>query len=431
MAQNVGIKAIQVYIPRSYVSQDDLEEREIELSGEEFRTKIKGKYTKGLGQTALGFCTDREDTVSIAMSAVSRLMETYGYKPSDFGRLEVGTESSVDRSKSIKSYLMQLFPENRTLIGVDNTNACYGGTAAFLNSLAWLESSQWDGRLALVVAADIAIYDDRAARPTGGVGAVAIVLGPDAPIQFEKGSLATYFAHGYDFYKPNPINPHPIVDGPLSLTLYYECLEECYMQLRAKNPNIKLADYDYICFHTPFINHIKKCTGRLQFLEEHPQNDDPEIAKTRCDHATVSAQAKAAANLFNEKVKPATLLSEMCGNGYTASLYMSIASLIFNKDLTGKRFLCFSYGSGAASSMYTLCVKGDISQMKKALNLEDRLNSRTKRTVAEYDDDVKKHDTRYRTAPYTPVDSLDYIEKGSYYLDSIDDKWRRTYKLKE
>ena len=431
MAQNVGIKAIQVHIPRSFVSQEDLEDREIELSGEEFRTKIKGKYTKGLGQTALSFCTDHEDTVSIAMSAVTRLMETYNFKSTDFGRLEVGTESSVDRSKSIKSYIMQLFSDNKTMLGVDNTNACYGGTAAFLNSLAWLESSQWDGRYALVVAADIAIYDDRAARPTGGVGAVAIVLGPDAPIVFEKGSLANYFTHGFDFYKPNPINPHPLVDGPLSLTLYYECLEECYMQLRKRNPKLSLNDFDYICFHTPFINHIKKCTGRLQFLDQHPNDDDPEIVKTRGEHATVSAQAKAAAGLFNEKVKPSTLLSEMCGNGYTSSLYLAIASLIFNKDLAGKRILCFSYGSGAASSMYVLNVKEDLSNMRKALNLQERLTSRTKRTVAEYDDDVKKHDIRYRTSPFAPVDTLDLIEKGTWYLDNIDDKWKRTYTLKE
>lgn len=37
-------------------------------------------------------------------------------------------------------------------------NACYGGTAALLNALAWVESSGWDGRYAIVVAADIAVY---------------------------------------------------------------------------------------------------------------------------------------------------------------------------------------------------------------------------------------------------------------------------------
>ena len=38
------------------------------------------------------------------------------------------------------------------IAGVDSKNACYGGTAALLNSVAWIESSAWDGRYALVLA---------------------------------------------------------------------------------------------------------------------------------------------------------------------------------------------------------------------------------------------------------------------------------------
>lgn len=43
------------------------------------------------------------------------------------------------------------------------------------------------GRLALVVTGDIAVYGDKAARPTGGAGAVAILLGPNAPLVFDLG----------------------------------------------------------------------------------------------------------------------------------------------------------------------------------------------------------------------------------------------------
>lgn len=66
---------------------------------------------------------------------------------SNIGRLEVGTETLVDKSKSIKSMLMRLFKKcnNHNVEGVDSTNACYGGTAALFNSIAWLESSAWDG----------------------------------------------------------------------------------------------------------------------------------------------------------------------------------------------------------------------------------------------------------------------------------------------
>ena len=47
--------------------------------------------------------------------------------------------------------------------------------------------SCYAGRLALVVCGDIAIYASGAARPTGGAGAVAILIGPNAPIVFERG----------------------------------------------------------------------------------------------------------------------------------------------------------------------------------------------------------------------------------------------------
>lgn len=45
------------------------------------------------------------------------------------------------------------------------------------------------GRFALVVAADIAVYASGAARPTGGAGAVAMLVGPNAPLVLERGEL--------------------------------------------------------------------------------------------------------------------------------------------------------------------------------------------------------------------------------------------------
>jgi hydroxymethylglutaryl-CoA synthase len=121
-------------------------------------------------------------------------MEKYGLSYADIGRLEVGTETIIDKSKSVKSVLMQLFAEsgNSSVEGIDTTNACYGGTNALFNSMNWLESSAWDGRLALVVAGDIAVYKSGSARPTGGVGAVAMLLGPNAPLVFDVGMLAVH-----------------------------------------------------------------------------------------------------------------------------------------------------------------------------------------------------------------------------------------------
>ncbi|TMW42954.1 hypothetical protein DOY81_011967, partial [Sarcophaga bullata] len=50
--ENVGILAIEVLFPSQYVDQTELEQ---------FDGASAGKYTIGLGQAKMGFCSDRED----------------------------------------------------------------------------------------------------------------------------------------------------------------------------------------------------------------------------------------------------------------------------------------------------------------------------------------------------------------------------------
>lgn len=136
--ENVGILAMEVYFPYTCVNQEKLEE---------FDGVSKGKYTIGLGQRNMGFCGDREDINSLSLTVVHKLMERNSISPNDIGRLEVGTETLIDKSKSVKSVLMQLFEKsgNSSIEGVDTTNACYGGTQALFNAVSWIESSAWDG----------------------------------------------------------------------------------------------------------------------------------------------------------------------------------------------------------------------------------------------------------------------------------------------
>lgn len=122
------------------------------------------------------------------ITAVSGLLERYNIDPKSIGRIDVGTETIIDKSKSVKTTLMDLFADsgNFDIEGIDSKNACYGSTAALFNAINWVESRSWDGRNAIVVAGDIAIYAEGAARPAGGAGACAILIGPDAPVVFER-----------------------------------------------------------------------------------------------------------------------------------------------------------------------------------------------------------------------------------------------------
>lgn len=112
----------------------------------------------------MSFCSDNEDVCSMALSVTSALIENYNvYKfkrstnhkifaynfvnklfqidQKSIGYLEVGTETLIDKSKSVKTILMDLFPENPYLEGADIKNACYGGTQALFHSVDWVYSN--------------------------------------------------------------------------------------------------------------------------------------------------------------------------------------------------------------------------------------------------------------------------------------------------
>jgi 3-hydroxy-3-methylglutaryl CoA synthase len=44
-----------------------------------------------------------------SLTVVSSLLEKYNVDPKQIGRLEVGSETVIDKSKSIKTFLMQIF----------------------------------------------------------------------------------------------------------------------------------------------------------------------------------------------------------------------------------------------------------------------------------------------------------------------------------
>jgi len=65
-SKNVGILALEVYTPRTYVKQSALEEH---------MGVAPGKYTLGLGQEGLAVTGDAEDVNSLCLTAVHSLLE--------------------------------------------------------------------------------------------------------------------------------------------------------------------------------------------------------------------------------------------------------------------------------------------------------------------------------------------------------------------
>lgn len=443
--KNVGIKAIEVYIPANYVNQAELEK---------FDGIPAGKYTIGLGQTNMAFVSDREDIYSLALTVTSRLLKNYNIDPNSIGRLEVGTETLLDKSKSVKSVLMQLFGTNDDIEGVDTINACYGGTSAVINAINWVESLSWDGRDAIVVAGDIAIYSQGAARPTGGVGSVAILIGPDAPIVFDP-VRGSHMEHAYDFYKPDFTSEYPVVDGHFSLTCYTKSLDHAYRNYSKKvtktDKNVGVLDhFDYSAFHVPTCKLVTKSFARLLYndfahdaasFKGKLSEEDFEFVKglTYEQSLTDRNLEKIFLGLAKEesakRVTPALKVATNTGNMYTASCWTSLASLLFfigNDALQGKRISIFSYGSGLASTLMSVRVVGDISAITKVLDLEHKLGAgRTQRTPEEYIAAIELREGLHLQKSVQPKGSVDEIASGAYYLVDVNDKFQRAYEVKK
>ena len=472
LPQNVGIHAMDIYFPSTYILQSDLES---------FHSIPQGKYTIGLGQLGLSFVSDREDVYSIALSAVSSFMSKFHLRYEDIGRLEVGSETILDHSKSIKSVLMQLFTQsgNSDVEGIDSMNACYAGTHALFNSVDWIESSAFDGRYALVVAADIAEYAQGPARPTGGCGAVVLLLGPNAPLVLDRGVRATHMEHAWDFYKPNPSSPYPLVDGRFSNACYLRALDRCYERWSGKfhakyAQPIALDAVDYVVLHAPYNKLTQKGFARLHYGDHriadtrHTPSPHPSLAafntlpldQSYADVGLEKALIALSKDAYQIKVTPSTLLPQHLGNMYTASLYAGLLSLLCSgAPLVGRRILCFSYGSGLASSIFSIHVPPTLpssplastllphspftpppgtpidvhsllTALRSTLAIPQRLAARVLKTPAEFEQMMERRERLHALTEFRAEDGLEELAEGAWYLVEKDAASRRQYKQK-
>lgn len=389
----VGIWHMRVYIPSRYVRQSELEEHDVALravpsptgsassssssssvsSGISSSTSssncLLGKYTVGLGQQAMAFVDPTaEDAVSMALTAVHWLLDdllrpdcpitsTLGVCGSVrdlIARIDVGTESNPDGSKAIKTHLNALLPT--MCAGSDCTNACFGGTAALLNALNWLEGAECRQQcrrrdvpflLALVVCTDVAVYERASsARPTGGAGAVAMLVGPRAPVRIGR-DVRYHCEHQFDFCRPQH-SGYPAVDGALSLQCYLRAAERCCRERWGA------GNHDYFVAHCPYSKLVQKA----------------------CKHIGVPY----------ERSEPTLRICTQAGNLYTASLYAALASLlqhVVDAGAMGRavRALAFSYGSGLISCSFDIVLRQQdaaalrwcVQRMQLSQLLEDRV----------------------------------------------------------
>jgi hydroxymethylglutaryl-CoA synthase len=352
-----GIEALGVAVPGTYLDLTDLAQA---------RGIPSAKFTDGLGVKQMSVALASEDTVTLAARAAGMALE--GVDPHEIGLCIVGTETAVDHSKPVASFLQGLLGLPQHCRIYETKHACYGGTAGVMAALDWIRAGSNKGRKALVVCADIARYPlGSPGEPTQGAGAVALLLS-DSPKLVTLGStVGTCSRDVMDFWRPL-YRKSAIVDGQYSQSCYLEALQGAYLAWQVQKGGVmpfRSDAFSSIVYHVPFPKMAKKAHWALR---EFDGDRDPE-------------------RTFSWQVESGLKLPERVGNLYTGSLYLSLASVLaFDpRNLDGEKLALFSYGSGSCAEFFTGTVTRGAQAQVQALKLDEVLNARRRISFAEYE----------------------------------------------
>jgi hydroxymethylglutaryl-CoA synthase len=380
VGMTIGIHAIGLAFPRRYVDLEALAHA---------RGVDPAKYLHGLGARQMAIAEPGEDTVALAALAGRRALAAAGLDRERLGLLVVGTETGVDHSKPVASFvhgLLQLPPAMRVY---DTQHACYGGTAGVMAAVEWIASGAAGDRVALVICADIARYGvGSAGEPTQGAGAVAMVIARDpALLALDVGVSGVASAHVHDFWRPLGLRDAQ-VDGHYSVQCYLDAVGAAYRGWRARAVDRGLvarpapgelasAQLARVCYHVPFCKMAKKA-------HLHVRRCDLEDAGAPWD---VAGEDAAGAAAYAAQVEPSLGLCAQIGNIYTGSLYLGLAGLLHAQaaDLAGQRIGLFSYGSGCTSEFFSGVVAPRAAEQIAAARIAELLAARERISIADYE----------------------------------------------
>lgn len=368
-----GIEALGIAVPPAYIDLAELARA---------RGVAPGKFVDGLGVVRMAVPLPDEDTVTLATRAARQCLAAAHAASDAIGLLVVGTETAVDHSKPVASYVQGLLGVGPACRVFETKHACYGGTAALQMALDWIRAGSARGRKALVVCADIARYGlGTPGEPTQGAGAVALLVS-DRPalIALDQTPSGVYADDVMDFWRPL-YSKDAVVDGHYSVECYLRALAGAYGAYREAARALArdgggegyFSDrFAALAYHVPYGKMARKAHRQLRQLDGDAEPDAS----------------------FERLVAPSLALPAQVGNVYTGSLYLALASLLATsrEDLSGRRVGLFSYGSGSCAEFFSGVVADDAQQRVRALGLEQALAARRALSVAEYEDAMRARD---------------------------------------
>ena len=422
----VGIDDIALYIPRLFVDARDFAKA---------RGMDPDKLQRGLGISKMAMVDTNQDPACMAANACLRILERGKLAPKDVGRLYVATESSLDESKAMNSYVIgmleQIYGDDSFghCGGIECKFACVSGSYALYDNSNWIRAGESGGKSAIVVVSDIAKYDlGSSGEYTQGAGAIAMLVNDNPRImQFDPKVTSTSIKNEYDFYRPFG-KETPIVHGQYSNLLYMIQVKKALMSYKEKALSTGLMklkegetilDYiDFLNMHLPYSNMGKKALSYLirhewrnlprwkRIIEkmnmDEPVPKDPRgtiesvLADSEFmtkDHEFTKKFAKTEEfqDVYEQKLASSLIASQMIGNLYTASLYLGFRSCLefeFQKgtDLEGKRVGFGSYGSGSSAMVFSGVILPTYKEIVKDMNLESEMGNRIKLSLEEYEE---------------------------------------------
>lgn len=346
----IGIDKIGFYAPHLYLDMENL-------------AKARGidpdKFTIGIGQEKMALTPITQDPVTLAANAASEMLTEEDKQAIDF--VIFGTETGVDHSKSAGVYVHHLLGINPAARTIEVKQACYGATAGVQMAKGHIALNP-ESKV-LVLASDIARYGlNTGGESTQGAGAVALLISREPKIlAFEDTS--TYLTNDImDFWRPI-YSDKAFVDGKFSNEQYIAFFSKVWESYKDKTGH-SIKDFEALCFHLPYTKMGLKALRTI--FDEGSEEDKDRLV---------------------ENYQQSTLYNRIVGNIYTGSLYLSLLSLLENKENLnpGVRIGLFSYGSGAVGEFFTGIIQPGYEKHLRVEQHTKLFASRKEVSVEEYE----------------------------------------------
>ena len=348
---NVGIESISLYVPRFALDLGELAAH---------RGVPATKFPKGLGQERMAVPAPDEDVVTMAANAAEQALE--GVDRDAIDTVIFATESGIDQSKAAAIYVHRLLGLSSRCRTFEVKQACCSSTAALQMALSTVMMRP--ARKVLIVASDVARYGlGSPGEPTQGGGAIAMVISADPKIAVIDPEIGVYTDDVMDFWRPN-YKDEALVDGKYSIKVYLQALEHSWDDY-VQESGRQFADFHRFCYHLPFTRMAEK--GHVHLARYTGQDlSRPELL---------------------EQVDGGLQYNRIIGNCYTASLYLSLLSMLEHgeEDLAGHRIGLFSYGSGCMGSFFSLQVQAGYQNALRTDLHQELLASRENLSMEQYE----------------------------------------------